>query len=83
MLEYPEEVTVLYVDKVDIEWLQEKDVPVEFMVFLNQRNLEKDPVRTRVFWAYYYGQEGNEVYSHRWQLKPSYSNGVLHGGTAM
>lgn len=56
----PKEISVVYLDRSDIGWLETKEIRCEFLVTLDSRTIEpKTPLEFRI---YFYGPNGNELY---------------------
>mgnify|MGYP001613380380 FL=1 len=60
LYEAPLNVKVLHLDKLDIGWLEEKDVAFEAIIQANEFNERQ---KNLAFKAYYYGPSGNEIYN--------------------
>jgi hypothetical protein len=57
----PEEVRVIYLDRSELSWFQQKEIRCEFFVIINPTTI--GPQRsTWTFKVYFYGPKGNEVY---------------------
>ncbi len=67
----PKEIKVLYIDKTELGWLDQKEIEFEALIYL-------DPIHEKAneltFKTYYYASKGNEVYNGkttvvRWEVK--------------
>ena len=58
--EYPEKITVLYVDKTELGWLEEKVIEYDFVALLKTFPEKEKEISFRTT---YYGPSGNEIYT--------------------
>lgn len=57
----PEEVRLIYLDRSELGWLQQKEIRCEFLVIINPATIGPQP-STVTFKVYFYGPKGNELY---------------------